>query len=94
MVYCDSCCKIGDTKPEEHLPRPEETCKTIYRPPRKTDSLDGVHMLSSDALCQERDIGDKPEVQNEDNEGEDFIWKWHLLDIEQLPAALIGCRTN
>ena len=46
------------------------------------DALDGA-MLSSDALCQERDIEDKPEVQNDDNEGEDFIWKWHLLDIEQ-----------
>ena len=46
------------------------------------NALDGA-MLSSDALCQERDTEDKPEVQNDDNEGEDFIWKWHLLDIEQ-----------
>ena len=46
------------------------------------DALDAAS-LSSDELCQERDIEDKPEVQNDDNEGEDFIWKWHLLDIEQ-----------
>ena len=30
-----------------------------------------------------RDIEDKPEVHNDDNEREDFMWKWHLLDIEQ-----------